>query len=461
MNNRRNLLPGTVLALATLISCRTVGPTPTTEAPDRTPSQEELEVIEAHQGDGPESGVDADGAPVAIRELETPDPLLGDELPCTIEVAVGAAPWEYRDDVTCGQDGKLRFIITGDIGDANKRLNGTLKGVENVCKELGCDLGLLPGDLIYGTGARSQLVWDAVWHRGFGVLNVPFAAVLGNHGYRVDPLPGLKREVMYDSDGKSGLIMPGPSYALRILGRDGEPVMAVAGLDTDSVASPGSGMPGLGADSLDTACNEDVPVVWMGHHPISSQGFHRFHEAPLQKQLRERTRDAKVNGCPISVVVAGHDHDLQAYGPSCELLGTPGQVLSGASQGTRSRFSKHLETCPADPDAITTYHTNFGGRRSGFAWMTVDMSTGDVGVRFYAADKNGNVELLEETGWEGGFKQSEQDEPVRELEVEEVEELPEGTGPQANDSTDTVPTADTQERVGNKDESAWDTAGTR
>lgn len=318
---------------------------------------------------------------------------------CTLEVSVGAAPWESRGPISCGEGDQVRFLVAGDVGEATPGLSGTVLGAARVCEDIGCDMGLLPGDLIYGRGGRAQLVWDSVYFRGLAQLGIPFAAVLGNHAYRVDPGPALKREVLLGADGKAGLILPGPSYALRVLGPDGEPRITVAALDTDSVAAPSRGMPGLGADSLERACSEGTPVVWLGHHPISSQGFHRFHEAGLQRELRETTISTQVNGCRLAVVVAGHDHDLQAYGPSCEAHGAPGQVLAGASQGTRPRFSRHLETCPADEEAVSVYRSSFGDGRTGFAWVGVDVTSGKVEVRLYAASETGEVDLIETTGW--------------------------------------------------------------
>ena len=253
----------------------------------------------------------------------------------------------------------------------------TLQASAAVCAQKGCDLGLLPGDLLYDDGIRAAKYWELIWDKGFAQLGFPFAAVLGNHEYRHEPNPQLKRQAILAADGRKGLVSPGPSYALRLVGPDGTPIVAVAGVDTDSVSVPLSppptpeGMPGLGDEALANACATGAPVVWLGHHPPSSQGLHHTHEGKVESALRARLIELGAGGCQVAVAVAGHDHDLQAYGPGCEEAGAPGVVVAGPSaRGFRPAGPSHLTPCPAAKDAVTAAH--FGPKQTGgFAWFSV------------------------------------------------------------------------------------------
>lgn len=317
---------------------------------------------------------------------------------CALELFV-AGEWEKRLSVACPVNGRVGFLVAGDVGLPTETLQSTLATAKSFCAANGCDIGLLPGDLLYDDGLRAAQYWPLIWDRGFAQLGFPFAAVLGNHEYRHEPNAPLKRKVIAEADGRNGLISPSSSYALRLVDRDGQTLVAIAAVDTDSVSNPTPEMPGLGEEALAAACGTGAPTVWLGHHPPSSQGLHHTHEAHVETALRERLKRLTAEGCKVVVATAGHDHDLQVYGPDCEELGTPGVVVSGpAARGFRAAGPQHLSPCPVEGEAVSRA---FAGLRvnGGFAWMRLDPQAGKLEVQLVEAMGGGEARVLSVDSW--------------------------------------------------------------
>ena len=316
---------------------------------------------------------------------------------CALELWTGAE-WTPRAAMSCGADGRIGVLLAGDVGWPGPVLDATLAAMRARCAPGPCDLGLLAGDLLYGDGADAEGRWRRVWDDGFAALGLPFAAVLGNHEWRHEPNSAQKRAAVFAADGRAGLLAPAPSYAARVRTPEGRTLLAIAGLDTDSVSNPAPHMPGIGADSLATACAQGAPVIWLGHHPASSEGLHHTHEAPVEAALRRLLRDAVGGGCRIAVAAAGHDHDQQAWGPGCEEPGMPGVVVSGvAARGFRPAGPRHLRPCPSAPTATASYHA--GPRETGgFAHLSIDTRTGHTRVELIEATAGGST-LLSSVAW--------------------------------------------------------------
>jgi hypothetical protein len=310
------------------------------------------------------------------------------ELGCALEVSLDGATWQKRADVACPSP-TTRLLVAGDPGFVSELLDSSVTAARAICSERGCDALVVPGDLVYGDGAEADAVWGGVVNR-FARLSLPMLTVLGNHEYRHEPNPERKRAAVYGSDGKHGVIVPASSYAARVV-LEGRPMLAVAGLDTDSVANPGPEMPGIGERALDAACAQGVPVVTFGHHPPSSQGGHHTHEAHVEAALRAILIARKAAGCRIVLSLAGHDHDLQAFPPSCEQPETPPIVVSGAvARGYRPAGPQHLPTCP--DGRPTRYFADRPG--TGLAWVAID-ARGEVRAALYTIE-NGVPALLSE-----------------------------------------------------------------
>lgn len=275
-------------------------------------------------------------------------------------------PWTSRGPLPCPGPEGIDILAVGDVGFPGPRLDSSVAAMKSLCATQGCDLLAIPGDLIYGSGDHAEEVWRSVWDDSLAGLGLPGLTVLGNHEYRHEDNPAGKRTAVYAADGRAGLVLPGPTYVARL--RRGEStLLAVAAIDTDSVAHPAPEMPGGAAETLAAACAEGAPVLVIGHHPPTSQGGHHSHEAHVETALRTLLR-AVPEGCQIGAVLAGHDHDLQAYGPGCEEAGTPAVIVSGvAARGFRPPGPQHLPRCPSAPTAAK-YHAG-PSDDGGFAWV--------------------------------------------------------------------------------------------
>jgi len=323
-------------------------------------------------------------------------------VPCVLELwDAEKQEWTLRDKLQCPADGKLRLLSAGDMGRAGEPLNKSVAGMQRACAEKDCQLLLMPGDLVYGPGTKAESSWRRAWDEGLARLGLPALAVLGNHEYRHEPDPKMKRDVLYASDKHLRLVLPAAHYAARLVAGD-KVLLALAGLDTDSLASGGTqlGHPGLGITELFTACREGAPVVVLGHHPPSSQGYHHIDERAIETLLRSQLVKRVAAGCNIVVVAAGHDHDLQAYGPGCEEAGAPAVVVAGATaRGYRKRGSTHLATCPAS-DAQSSYHAGLGKQAGGFAILDLDLAAGQVAASLVHTPEMDQSKVLGVVKWQ-------------------------------------------------------------
>lgn len=344
----RPLLPLLTAAVLVLSGCARHG------SPDSPASPEAGVVAEARAADGPTVASD-----------------------CVLQVDVGAG-WQDRGPVACPIDGVTRLLVFGDVGLAGPVLDASVATAQRVCEERGsCQIVLIPGDLIYGPGVVAQDAWKAIWDDAIARLGLPAIAVLGNHEYRHEPDPALKREAVFDSDGRAGLVIPSANFAVRYVSSDGTTHLAFAAVDTDTLLREEDAAPLHAA--MASACAAGAPVITVAHHPGSSQGRHHAHEAGLEKQVRALL--SSVDGCPVLAQVAGHDHDLQAWPPGCEEAGTPGVVVSGvAARSFRKAGPAHLSPCPATGEQ-GSYHSGPFDDRGGFALLTVQGS--DVTVELF------------------------------------------------------------------------------
>lgn len=328
-------------------------------------------------------------AAAPVRPAPTPS-----EDTCTLDLKT-AAGWLERARIPCPGEEGLGVVSLGDIGLPGELLSASTDQIAARCAQEPCHLIAMPGDLMYVPGDGAARAWELIWDRTLARLELPGLGVLGNHEYRHEPDPAGKRAALYGADGRAGFVLPASSWTMRVA-RDGRPLYALAGLDTDSVANPGPDMPGLGLEALEAACALDVPTIVLGHHPSSSQGLHHGHEAHVEAAMTRTLAEAAASGCRIPAYLAGHDHDLQAWPPGCESPGSVGTVVSGvAARGYRPGGSTHLTPCPASR-ASGSYHADRPG--AGFAVLRVrdDASTD---VRLYDVPAPGRHDLLSSQRW--------------------------------------------------------------
>lgn len=309
---------------------------------------------------------------------------------CTLEVHAGAG-WEKRSGLGCPRDGTIRVASVGDVGFPGRVLDDTTSLLLRTCHEAGgCQALLIPGDLVYGDGANADMVWTGVWDDALSRLGVYGIAVLGNHEYRHEPNPERKREVVFASDKRAGLVLPRANYAARILGPDGDVRLAIAALDTDTIVRKEPLAPLQ--EALATACATGGPVIAVGHHPGSSQGRHTTHERPVEAAVRRVLRGAP-EGCNVVAAFAGHDHDLQVWPPHCEEADTPAIIVSGvAARGFRAAGDSHLTPCPASGEK--GLYVAGPRQDGGFALMTL-ASDGGATVSLYDTTTTTPLSTLE------------------------------------------------------------------
>jgi hypothetical protein len=315
---------------------------------------------------------------------------------CRLEIEKEGA-WQERARFPCPADGSLRMLVMGDVGRPGAILDGSTAAALRRCGEKPCQLLLVPGDLVYGPGEAAATAWPAVWDSSLARIGLPSLFVLGNHEYREESAPELKRQAIFASDGQKGAVIPAASYVARVV-RGGAPVLAIAAMDTDSIANPGIDMPGGAEEALRGACSVGVPVLTMGHHPPSSQGLHHGHEARVEEALRSLLLSATKGGCRVAAALAGHDHDLQAYSPGCEAKGMPGVVVSGtAAKGFRPPGEPHLSPCP-EAGAESQYHAG-PKETGGFALLELLPAASGLRVELVESPGGDEARTLSTMSW--------------------------------------------------------------
>lgn len=339
---------------------------------------------------------------------------------CAVEWK-GATSWNPAGSAPCPTAGPIPMAILGDPGRPGPQLERVATAAGARCQQIGCAAALIPGDLYYGSGEGGDAGWRAIWDERLSRVGRPTLAVFGNHEWREEPHSARKRQAVLRSHGRLGFVMPASTWLARVL-RGGRPAIVVVGLDSDRIAAPGLGdhvgdpeapdapLRGdvdLGASWLEAACATALPVVVMLHEPISTQGGHaddridHIEGAPLVLPLlRAFIRERAAAGCDIRVVVAGHDHDLQAYGGGCEEPGTPPTVVSGvAGKPFRPHHTGHLDRCPGVATAASFHLRGLPEGYGGFTEIAVDPGRGATETRHFTVDEAGGIALQ----WEGSF----------------------------------------------------------
>lgn len=342
---------------------------------------------------------------------------------CSVELPQGKT-WAKSASSSCPPTGPLPFVVLGDPGKPGGRLIAVSEAARARCDTLGCAAMLLPGDIYYGSGESGPEGWAQIWDQGLKRVGRPTLAVFGNHEWREEPYSARKRQAVLRTHGRDAFIMPAASWWARIV-RDGSAQLAVVGLDSDRIAAPtlgdSTGDPEapeaplrsntpLGAEHLNAACQSGLPVVVMLHEPISTQAGHLYDRvdhidsAPLVVPLlRQFIQEKATEGCPIEVVVAGHDHDLQFYGPGCEQVGTPATIVSGvAGKAFRDHHSGHLDPCPATASAESYHLYAQPEDTGGYTELRIDPERRQHRVVHHLVSAQAGDRTVHESTWRGG-----------------------------------------------------------
>jgi tartrate-resistant acid phosphatase type 5 len=279
--------------------------------------------------------------------------------------------------------GSLNFVVVGDAG-ANpmiSEVDGEVTelnfqseisaAMATVCQEKGCDFALYLGDNFYESGVESvdDPQFSGKFEEPFGVLGIPFYAVLGNHDYGepMSPPDWERPDPQVEYSGISEIWnMPDRYYTFQY-----EHTRFFA-IDTTMVMFNHVWCAG------EIPCHAEEQEEWLndaltsseagwniafGHHTLRSNGSHG------NAGEYENIRDPELLTAGVHVLeffentvcgkadlyMSGHDHNLQWVGPYC---GTE-IIVSGA--GSKLRGIQDRQN-----DALFEYEDE-----RGFAWFEI------------------------------------------------------------------------------------------
>ena len=167
-------------------------------------------------------------------------------------------------------DGTFRVLMMSDIQESAHYDPRSLRAVEVLLDESQPDLVIWGGDNCYGPAIRGEADLKAfldVFTTPFIERRILWAHVYGNHDYDAE-VPIERQQELYESypfcvSGHTDESIHGKSnFVLPILGRDGKPVLAVWGLDTNHHVSRLD--PLIGGRSMEKAAGLPVQPVGYG-----------------------------------------------------------------------------------------------------------------------------------------------------------------------------------------------------
>lgn len=209
---------------------------------------------------------------------------------------------------------RVRFVALGDQGKGTATQHAVADAIGTVCRQRGCDFGLLLGDNLYPDGMTTpdDPAMDAVFTDVYGDLELDFHAVLGNHDYGRRHYDANAQHQVDWAARQPRFHMPRRYYRFR------SEVASFWALDTDAVFWNGKEPQ---ADWLDETLPADDATwkVVFGHHPFRSNGKHgnagTYEGLPYVpyasgNAVRDLFQSHVVGKAHL--YLAGHDHNLQS-----------------------------------------------------------------------------------------------------------------------------------------------------
>lgn len=257
----------------------------------------------------------------------------------------------------------VRFIVLGDQGSGGRGQRDVAEAMNRKAAEDPVEFVVLLGDNFYSWGVKSvdDPQWDTKFEKMYSYpsLQVPFYAVLGNHGHYGNPFA----QVRYT--GKSSRWkMPAAYYTFSVMIDDSLQVQFFA-LDTTSILYQKNGS----IDQLQwldeqlRTSKAEWKIVY-GHHPVYSSGLYGKDEH-LIKVLEPVFQKYKVD-----LYMSGHDHDLELIRSGSGTF----YLISGAGSYPRPVKAGR--------------NTLFALSSTGFAWISI--LKGKMTIQFYSV--NGSKE---------------------------------------------------------------------
>lgn len=292
----------------------------------------------------------------------------------------------------------LRVVVMGDQGTGTDTQWRVAAAMREVCAREGCDLGVALGDNFYPAGPKSlnTTLFRDRFEVPYGPLKIPFLVVPGNHdeswlagGDGADSR-GADVQVAYSRINPQW-VMPARSYRASV----GQLVEFFA-VDTTPMAAY---LPPRRADERVGGAWEVAQRAWLsgalsrstahwqlvlGHHPLFSNSTHgdagQYDGLGLAFQRGDGVRTLYTVACGrADLLLAGHDHALEVFGPQPECPGT-WSLVSGAAGN------------PASPGGGKRAAAFEVYRQAGF--MVLDIAASTLRVEVYVLDAAGTPQRV-------------------------------------------------------------------
>jgi len=275
--------------------------------------------------------------------------------------------------------GTIRFLAFGDSGTGNRRQQAVADGMAEVCLRVGCDFGVVLGDIIYDEGIESandpQLIGK--FHDPYDKLGLELWLAPGNHDWYSPAAlqPAIDHSVAPENSSGSWKMpynyfsVPGLPDWLHLFALDTTVFHELAGEDDPARQAALEQVAEAQLRSAREAlCGRSGWRILFGHHFVysngSSHGGDSGRIAPWLEPLIEE--------CAVQVVLAGHDHHLEHL-----VVDGYDQVIAGSAGEARS-----LRQPPVDGP-----EQRFALAELGFVLVTV--SSEALAVEWYRCEESG------------------------------------------------------------------------
>ncbi len=246
-----------------------------------------------------------------------------------------------------GGPGDYTILVFGDSGTGSEVQYAVGRSMAAVCESIGCDIGLIVGDVVYGsalTGGDDPRL-DHVFGRPYAALTalgVPLFSVAGNH----DVESGLAAQADYAARHPTWTMLdysaavPGTPEWVHVFGLFTPPIFK---RDESIAGDPLTDFEGPLAEARAFLCDAEHRGwrIAFGHHPLFSKAHGR------SRRLADRMAPL-IRECGLDFYLAGHAHQqehTQAEGVDQLIQGVAGAPREAGGwfkRGPRPRFHSEV-----------------------------------------------------------------------------------------------------------------------